>query len=230
MANPNLGLCPHTSITWTCTDNVTRVKSVHVLTCYRVTFVRSVMATVGAILAQVSRSVGNAEQQRKLPSVYDGPPVQKYSTSLAITNPAHNGAGTVFDETKFGTKRPDAAKALLTTTKRAQRASFRFFFVAGLAMFEFFVLSSHGAAQMLLIAQGVTATLFGLLGLFACRLSKAALLLGMLVYALDTVFLTYTGYQTSILIVGYAMVVRGTITYRLFCAYAMIGDMQGQKM
>jgi len=164
---------------------------------------------------------------KPLSSVYDGPPVTMYSaTSTVAPNAAKGLGGTVFDETKFAPKTANASVAVAATTKRVQGASFRFFFVAGLAMFEFFVLSSRGVDQSVLIAQGVTAAFFGLLGLFAYRLSKTAFLVGILVYGLDTLFLVYTGWQTSFLFVGYAIFVRSTIIYRLYLAYGMICDLQ----
>jgi hypothetical protein len=151
-----------------------------------------------------------------------------YSTAAAAAaeKTAENAGGTVFDESKFVAKRPDASVAVAATTKRVQGASFRFFFVAGLAMFELFVLSSRGVDQNLLIAQGVTAVFFGLLGIFAYRLNKTAFLVGMLVYGLDTLYLAYTGWQTSYVFVAYAIFVRCTIIYRLYIAYGMICDLE----
>jgi len=165
---------------------------------------------------------------KSLPSVYEGPPPAAKYTASTIAAPIPGASGTVFDETKFVAKQAsgNASVAVAATTKRVQGASFRFFFVAGLAMFEFFLLSSRGADQNLLIAQGITAGFFGLLGLFAYRLSKTAFLVGMIVYGLDTLFLAYTGYHTSFLFVGYAIVVRCTIIYRLYLAYGMICDLE----
>ena len=165
---------------------------------------------------------------KPLPSVYDGPPVPMYSSAATATapKPAEGAGGTVFDESKFVAKRADASVAVAATTKRVQGASFRFFFVAGLAMFELFILSSKGVDRNLLIAQGVTAAFFGLLGIFAYRLNKTAFLVGMAIYGFDTLYLAYTGWQTSLVFVAYAIFVRCTIIYRLYLAYGMICDLE----
>jgi len=167
-----------------------------------------------------------SEANKSLPSVYDGPPVTLYSAAATVAPKATGGGGTVFDETKFAVKRAHSSVAVAATTKRVQGASFRLFFVAGLAMFELFVLSSRGANSNLLFAQGVTAAFFGLLGIFAYRLNKTAFLVGMAVYGMDTLFLAYTGWQTSMIFVAYALLVRCTIIYRLHGAYGMICDLE----
>ena len=168
-----------------------------------------------------------SDANKPLPSVYDGPPVPMYSPAATATAMAAEGVGgTVFDETKFAAKRPDASVAVAATTKRVQGASFRFFFVAGLAMFELFVLSSKGVDQSVLIATGAVALVFGLLGIFAYRLNKAAFLAGIIVYGLATLMLVYQGWQTSFVFVAYAIFVRCTIIYRLYLAYGMICDLE----
>ena len=148
------------------------------------------------------------------------------ATAPAPASTSAAAQGTVFDETKFAPKHVDNSVAVAATTGRVQRASYRFFFIAGLALFEFFILSSKGVDQRVLVAQGVTAAFFLALGIFAYRLNKGAFLAGMGVYALNTLLLVYTGWQTSFLFVGYAVFVRCTIIYRLYLAYGMICDLE----
>jgi len=214
-----------------CSALVTTPELGHVPWCAAVTFVHSEDRRVADILSQSDAGLGGMmgnEVKSSLPSVYDGPPVAMYSGgAAAVAAPGTSSAGgTVFDETKFVAKGANASVAVAATTKRVQRSSFRFFFVAGLALFEFFALSARGADQSLLIVQGVVVALFGLLGLFAYRLNKTAFLVGMLVYGLSTLLLVYTGWQTSMLFVGYAIFVRCTIIYRLYLAYGMICDLE----
>lgn len=168
-----------------------------------------------------------SDAAKALPSVYDGPPPAMYSQGGTVSaSPAATTGGTVFDESKFVARRADASVAVKATTRRVQGASMRFFIVAGLALLEFFALSARDADQTMLIAQGITVAFFGLLGLFAYRLNKGAFLVGMLVYGFDTMYLAYTGWQTSYLIVAYAIFVRCSIIYKLYLAYGMICDLE----
>jgi len=65
-----------------------------------------------------------------------------------------------------------------------------------------------------------------LLGIFAYRKSKAAFLAGIALYALDTLLLILVGLNTAFMLVAYAIVVHGIITYRLYLAYGVVRDLE----
>lgn len=160
-------------------------------------------------------------------TVYDGPPVNLYSNSTsAAASPVQATGGTVFDETKFVPKRVDASTAVVATTRKVRGASLRFFIVAGLGLAEFFVLKGNGADTSTLFAQVLVIAFFATLGLLGYRLNKGAFLAGILVYGAQTLFLVYVGLQSSLIFVAYAIFVRCTIVYRLYCAYGMICDIE----
>src|SRR5581483_2227943 len=66
---------------------------------------------------------------------------------------------TVFDETTFVPNRPNCTIAVNSTTQKVQRASLRFFIVAGVSLFEAFYFRSSD--WKLAATCGVVAVIFG---------------------------------------------------------------------
>jgi hypothetical protein len=143
------------------------------------------------------------------------------ATSPAVQAPQQQ---TVFDESAFVPKTSDSGLAINSTAQKIQRASVRFFIVTGISLIEalFFSVSDVKLAA----ACGVVAVVFGVLGALAYRLNKAAFLIGIMIYAAETALLAIHGWNTSMILVGYAIFVHCAIMYRLYLAYGMICDLE----
>jgi hypothetical protein len=175
----------------------------------------------------------------KTETVYEGPalPVVNYwaASPTVAAAPLKPGAGkaapqvngTVFDEKTFVPKRSARTAAAEASAERAiRRASMRFFVVAGITGMEAFFAQQRGDHDALL-ASGAVIAVFMLLGLFAYAKSKAAFLLGTLIYAAEAAFIGWVGYTTGTMaVIGYVVVVKGIIMYRLWNAYGMVCSLQ----
>lgn len=126
---------------------------------------------------------------------------------------------TVFDET--GT---NSSLAVNSHTAKIQHASVRFFVVTGVSLIEalFFSISDVRVA----VACGAVAVVFGVLGALTYRLNRVAVLTGMAIYAAQTALLVLHGWNTSMITVGYVVLVHCAIIYRLYLAYGMIRELQ----
>lgn len=177
--------------------------------------------------------VGKKETMYEGPSVTPGtwrvpeaPVAKKEAKEETIYGgPAAASKGTMFDERTFVRKRTDNRAAVKATTGSIQRASLRFFIVAGITLLEAVYLGGSGNAVST-VAAGIVVAVFTLLGIFAYRKSKAAFLIGMAIYALDTVLLVVTGLATSFVLVAYAIVIHCIVIYRLYLAYGLIRDLE----
>lgn len=140
----------------------------------------------------------------------------------SATSPAVRQQQTVFDESTSVTT--NSSLAVNSTTAKIQHASIRFFVVTGVSLIEalFFSLSDVRVA----VACGVVAVVFGVLGALTYRLNRTAVLAGMAIYAAETALLLLHGWNTSMITVGYAVLVHCAIIYRLYLAYGMICDLR----
>src|SRR5690242_17891174 len=117
----------------------------------------------------------------------------------------------------------DSSLAVNSTTAKIQRASIRFFIVTGVSLVEALFFSITDAK--LAAACGLVAVIFGVLGALTYRLNKGAVLVGMFIYAAETALLVVHGWNTSMITVGYAVLVHCAIIYRLYLSYGMICDL-----
>ncbi|HZU42182.1 MAG TPA: hypothetical protein VE994_05890 [Terriglobales bacterium] len=148
---------------------------------------------------------------------------QSNAANGAATSPAVQQE-TVFDESTFVANATDSSLAVNSTAAKVQHASIRFFVVTGISLIEalFFSLSDVKVA----VACGVVAVVFGALGALTYRLNRGAVLAGIAIYAAETALLLLHGWNTSMITVGYAVLVHCAIIYRLYLAYGMISDLQ----
>ncbi len=157
-------------------------------------------------------------------TVYSGPamPVNSWAVAEAPASAATAFSGaatdTVFDESKFKPRTMNNSLAVQKTTSRVRAASMRFFLVAGVALIELMYFGVKGQ-ENLSIAAAFVLLVFGVLGVYAYRLNKAAFLAGALLYAADTVLVLMA---FDIL----AVVIHAFILYRLYTAYGLICDME----
>ena len=144
-------------------------------------------------------------------------------TGTAGPTPAVNSQNT-FDAKKSVPKQSDSSLAVNSTTRKVRLASERFFLVAGLSLMEAVFFSSSDVT--LAAACGVVTVMFGILGAFTYRLNKMAVLAGTLTYIAETMHLLVHGWNTTMIIVGYAVFVHCAILYRLYLTYGMICDLE----
>src|SRR5712692_6216574 len=121
-------------------------------------------------------------------TVYNGPtPGQATTQGTVYGGPTPQG--TVFDESKFAAKKPDASVAIKATKTRVRWATLRFFLIAAISLAGFFVYWPEQPA--LAISSGIVCAIFLVIGVFAFRLHKSAFIAGMAFYALDTAVLLF---------------------------------------
>ena len=142
-------------------------------------------------------------------TVYEGPPPTE----------------TVFDESKFVPKRPDRSVAIAATKEKVQRMSVLFFVVAGLSLLEYFAYQGHDSA--IAINSIAVFVIFLIIGIFAMRMSRAAFLVAMALYGLDTAVLLWWlfGAGGTLLFVAWPLLIHGIILYRLYITYGMLADL-----
>ena len=168
------------------------------------------MATTGAAPAKEKTSAPGTTVGGTAAATATGPAVQVQQQ-------------TVFDEATFVAQASDSSLAVNSTTAKIQRASIRFFIVTGVSLVEALFFSITDAK--LAAACGVVAVVFGILGALTYRLNKGAVLVGMFIYAAETALLLVHGWNTSMITVGYAVLVHCAIIYRLYLSYGMICDL-----
>jgi hypothetical protein len=170
----------------------------------------------------------------KKETLYEGPPpaaawrvpeAPLAKKETVYGGPAAPAKETLFDESRFVAKTSDNSLAVRATTGQIRRASLRFFIVAGITLLEGIYLGQAGD-KVGALAAGVVVAVFALLGIFAYRKSKAAFLVGMGLYALDTLLLILVGMNSTVILVAYAVVVHCIVIYRLYVAYGMIRELE----
>lgn len=154
-------------------------------------------------------------------TVYGGPT----TTTQGTVYGGASSPGTVFDESKFVAKKPDASVAIKATTTRVRWATLRFFVVAAVSLVGVFIYWPDEPA--LAISSGVVCAIFLAIGIFAFRLHKSAFIAGLVVYALDTCLLLFQAITTDGGFILYikSIVVHGIILYRLWVAYGHLQDL-----
>jgi len=132
---------------------------------------------------------------------------------------------TVFDESKFVPKRPNRSVAIAATKDKVQKMSVLFFVVAGLSLIEYFTYHGHDSA--IAVNSIAVFVIFLIIGIFAMRMSRAAFLVAMALYALDTAALLWWlfGSGGTLLFVAWPLLVHGIILYRLYLTYGMLADL-----
>jgi len=171
----------------------------------------------------------------KKETVYGGPMPSAYASRSHAPASGSAAVGTVyeeapsetvFDESKFVAKRPDRSVAIAATKEKVQRMSVLFFVVAGFSLIEYFTYQGHdGAIAVNSIAVFV---IFLIIGIFAMRMSRAAFLVALALYALDTAALLWWlfGSGGTLLFVAWPLLVHGIILYRLYLTYGMLTDLR----
>ena len=130
---------------------------------------------------------------------------------------------TLLDDKNAVQKQPDSSLAVNSTTWKIRLASKRFFLVAGITLLEAVFFSSSDVT--LALACGVVTVVFGILGALTYRLNKMAVLVGTLFYIAETIHLLVYGWNTTMVIMGYAVFVHCAIIYRLYLTYGIICDL-----
>src|SRR5438067_10666368 len=166
-----------------------------------------------------------ADYSPKTETVYGGP-IAMHQTVLPGTWPAAPGKETLFDAQKFSAKRPDSSLARAAASKQVKMASIRFFIVAGVTLLETFAYMSRGQ-QTLAMSSAFVCAVFGLIGFFIFRLSKAALLCGIAIYGLNTAMMLFGAMQVEggVMFLLWPLVVHGIILYRLYRTYGLLSDL-----
>jgi hypothetical protein len=182
---------------------------------------------------------GNRQPAKK-ETVYSGPVPPAFAAQTSGTAPAvaaergtvYGGpepGGTVFDETKFVPKQPNRSVAIAATKDRVQRMSVLFFVVAGLSLIEYITYRGHDSAIM--VKSIATFVIFLTIGIFAMRLSRAAFVVAMALYGLDTAVMLWWlfGSGGMLLFIALPLLIRGIILYRLFLTYGMLADLNSSN-
>jgi hypothetical protein len=100
-----------------------------------------------------------------------------------------------------------------------------FFIVAGLSLLDYF--SYHGNDAAIAVNSIGIFVIFLIIGIFAMRMSRAAFLVAMSLYALDTGILLWRvfGAGGTLLFVAWPLFIHGIILYRLYVTYGMLADL-----
>jgi hypothetical protein len=181
---------------------------------------------------------GGGKQPSKKETVYSGPIPASFNAyppapamAAMATETVYKGtvaSETVFDENKFVPKQPNRAVAIAATKDRVQRMSILFFVVAGYSLFEYFTYRGNDSA-VAINSLGVF-VIFLIIGIFAMRLSRAAFLVAMALYAIDTALLLWWvfGAGGTLLFVAWPLLVHSIILYRLYLTYGMLADLHAR--
>jgi hypothetical protein len=133
---------------------------------------------------------------------------------------------TVFDESKFATKKPDISVARNAVTSKIRRQAMWFLITAALLGFEYF--GYKGSNEMISGTAGVTALVYLVLAGFAYKMNRMAFLIAIAFYGFST--LTLLGYALTsdlgILFVAKPLVVRCMLIYKHYRNYGMLSDLQ----
>ena len=169
-------------------------------------------------MVQSGAGTAPAKEKTSAPGATYGSAAAGNATSPAVQQ--HTG----FEQDTFVPAGTNTSLAVNSTTAKIQHASIRFFVVTGISLIEalFFSLSDVRVA----VACGVVAVVFGVLGALTYRLNRAAVLFGIAIYLAETALLLLHGWNTSMVTVGYVVLVHCAIIYRLHLAYGMICDLQ----
>src|SRR5438128_4124882 len=117
-------------------------------------------------------------------TVYCGPPIETvYNGPSPGTAKDAVAAGTVYDPANHRPKAADNSITRKAVTQKIRYASLRFFIVAAISLAEFFIYRE--GQEMTAYAALLTAVIFGVIGIFAIRLSRGAFLAGLVIYGLN---------------------------------------------
>jgi len=131
-------------------------------------------------------------------TVYGGPaPTQGtqgtvYSGAAPTQGTVYSGpepSGTVFDESKFVTKKADASVAIKATTRSVRGVAVMIFIAAALSLIEALIFWSDSPIEG--ISAAIVCGIFVIIGFFVYRMSRVAFLIALVIYALGTLALLY---------------------------------------
>ena len=177
---------------------------------------------------------GNGQPPKK-ETVYSGPTPTAFAARTAPARPGATGGGTVyngpapggtvFDESKFVPKRADNSLAVAATTSKVRWFAVRFFIVAAVSFFEFYVLrDDQPTVAMTSLFVGLV---FLCIGIFAMRLSRVAFLVAMAIYGLNTLGIVLWAMNTDggLFFALRPLVVHGVILHQLYLNYGLLVDL-----
>ena len=141
------------------------------------------------------------------------------ATSVAHPTTPFQLPQTGVDAKKF-IPQSDSGLAVNSSTRKVRIVSRRFYVGAAISLMEtaFFLSSDVTLATLC----GIVAVTFAIFGTLSHRLNRTAVLTGVVVYIVQTAQLVLHGWNTAMILVGYAVFVHCAILYRLYLNYGMI--------
>lgn len=161
-------------------------------------------------------------------TIYDGPEI-KARKVVDVSHFAARESGqpkteTIFDETTFKPKQIDTTASRALVARLAQRASVRFFAVAGLSLVEMLLCREHIAV---LVSSAVMFVTFVVVGFYTFKMNLKALLVAVALYTCSTVFMAVNAAigGIGIILISPALVSRGFMIYNLLRTYGLLVDL-----
>jgi|GEM_PF-5982386 len=131
---------------------------------------------------------------------------------------------TVYDESKAIAYKPDTTVSRAATKATMQKASIRFFLIAGLTLFELMMNHDDTVSNVISV---LVILVFGTIGFYVFKMHRGAFLAAIGLYGVSTLVILYYALSSDYGIFFYArtLILRGYMLYQLYLNYGLLCDL-----